>query len=160
LPNVAPQTEESFRNSWLSALSHLCKTHGDERVALWLGIGVPHLRKNIKSGTSLPTADKIWNLLAYDQSAHDELDKLYGLKNVGLDAVCSTDPLTLDMIELAAETAQDESLDSPGGQIVTDHELLEKDEARLRRVHRTVGGWLNRIEALRRPRVVSGGRGL
>jgi len=154
LPNVAPQTEEGFRNSWLAALSRLCKQHGDERVALWLGVGTTHLRKNIKSGTSLPTADKIWNLLAYDQSAHDELDRDYGLKNVAKDAICSSDPLTLDMIALAHETAQDESPDSPGGKIVTDHELLDKDEARLRKVYRTIGGWLHRIETLRRPRVV------
>ena len=155
LPNVAAQTEDAFRNVWLEALSRLCRTHGEAQVALWLGVGIPHLRKNIRSGTSLPTADKIWNLLAYDQSAHDELDGAYGLKNVGKDAVCSTDPLTLDMIELAAETAQDESPGSPGGRIVTDHELLDKDEARLRRVYRTIGGWLNRIETMRRPRSVN-----
>ncbi|QDZ07475.1 hypothetical protein FPZ24_08255 [Sphingomonas panacisoli] len=153
VPKVEPRTEEDFRNTWLQALSRLCKDHTDAKVALWLGIGIDHLRKNVKSGISLPTADKIWNLLAYDASAHDELDKAFGVKNVPENALCSTDPLTRDMIALANETAQDEDPASPGGIVTTDHELLKKDEARLRRVHRTLTSWLNRIEQLRAPRL-------
>lgn len=157
LPKPTPLTEEQFRNSWLQALSRLCRTHGDGKVALWLGVTERHLR-TVKKGDSLPSADKLWNLLAYDQSAHDEMDSEYGLKNVGSDAVCTSDPLTLDMIALAHETAEDERFDSPGGVAVTDHELLEKDEARLRRVHRTLGSWLHRLEELRRPRAIVSGR--
>lgn len=154
LPRVQPLTEQQFRAKWLRALSRLCDQHGDGQVALWLGIGERHLR-NLKGGTSLPSPDRIWNLLAYDDSAHDELDAAFDLKNVSRDAVCTSDPLTLDMIAIAHETAEAEALDSPGGAATTDHELLQKDEARLRKVYRTLGTWLHRIEALRRPREVA-----
>lgn len=150
VPRVQPLTEEQFRAKWLRALSRLCDDHDDAQVALWLGVGERHLR-NLKSGASLPSPDKIWNLLAYDASAHDELDLAYDLKNVGAAAVCSSDPLTLDMIALAHETAAAEAPDSPGGVVTTDHELLLKDEARLRKVYRTLGMWLQRIEDIRRP---------
>ena len=155
VPKKQPLGEAQLRNIWLQTLSRLCVSHGDDQLALWLGISERHLR-NLKSGASLPTADKLWNLLCYDDSAHDELDAAYGVKNVSCASVCSTDPLTLDMIALAHETARDEAPDSPGGVIVTDHELLRKDEARLRKIHRTLTGWLDRLDALHRPTLVRG----
>lgn len=151
VPNMQPLTEEAFRNVWLCSLARLCRSHGDSKVAQWLGVSERHLR-NVKAGTSVPTADKIWNLLAHDPTAHDEMDGEFNARKVPKDAVCSTDPLTLDMIALAHETARDEAEDSPGGEATTDRELLNKDERRLRKIHRTVGHWLDRIEKLRRPR--------
>lgn len=151
VPQCSMLTEEDFRDTWLLTLSRLCKLHGSSKVALALGVTERHLR-NLRKGDSIPEPFRLWNLLALDQSSHDELDGEFNLKKVAKSAICSTDPLTLDMIELAAETAQDESPDSPGGRVVTDHELLDKDEARLRRVYRTIGGWLHRLEAMRRPR--------
>ncbi len=147
-PKLRPLTEADFRANWLVTLARLCRTHGDGQVALWLGVTERHLR-NLKAGDSLPTADKLWNLLAHDGSAHDELDAAYGVKNVGLDNVCTTDPLTLDMIAVAHEVAEHESPDSPGGPVTTDGELRRKDEARLRRVHGTLGTWLHRIDTMR-----------
>lgn len=157
VPRVQPLTEEQFRSKWLCSLARLCDLHGDAQVALWLGVGERHLR-NLKAGNSLPSPDKIWNLLAYDDSAHDELDGAYELKNVGKNAVCTSDPLTLDMIALAHETAEAEHPDSPGGVAHTDHELLLKDEARLRKIYRTLGTWLQRIEEIRRPTLKAVGR--
>lgn len=156
VPKIDPITEEQFKATWLQTLNRLCRLHGDAKVALWLGISTRHL-SNVKSGTSLPTADKIWNLLAFDRSAHDELDKEFGLRKVDKDAVCSIDPMMLDIIALAHETADHEAPDSDGGQNTTDHELLRKDEARLRRVHRRLGAWVNRIDELRRPTLRSVG---
>lgn len=161
VPKMPPLTEEDFRAAWLQTLARLCRRHGDDQVALWLGVSVVHLRKNLKSGISLPTADKMWNLLAFDDSAHDELDGEFGLKNVHRDAVCTTEGLTLDIIGLAHEVALAEAEDSPGGTATTDHELLGMDDARLRRVHRVLGTWLHRIDGLRaattaRLRVVRG----
>lgn len=150
VPRVQPLTEDQFRAKWLCALSRLCAEYDDAQVALWLGVSVRHLR-NLKSGASLPSPDKIWNLLAYDDSAHDEMDRAYQLKNVHADSFCSTDPLTLDMIALAHETAEHESPESHGGTATTDHELLKKDHQRLARVYRRLGTWLHRIEALRSP---------
>lgn len=154
VPPVQPATETQFRNAWLCALSRLCAKHGDDMVAQWLGISERHLR-NVRSGSSLPSADKLWGLLAYDASAHDEMDGLYGLRHVPIDALCSTDPLTRDLIALANEVAQSEDPNSPGGVAVTDHELLEKDEHRMRRIHNTLGVWLDRISGMRRPRSVA-----
>lgn len=148
VPAIAPLTEEQFRNQWLQSLARLCAKHGDGQVALWLGVSERHLR-NIKAG-SIPSADKIWALLAYDPTAHDEMDAAYGAKNVPADALCAVDPLTRDLIALANEVAQSEDPDSHGGISVTDHELLGKDEHRMRRVHRTLGVWLDRITSLRR----------
>lgn len=148
VPLVRPLTEEEFRQNWLCVVARLCKVHGDAQVALWLGVSVRHLR-NVKAGTSVPTADKIWNLLAYDSSAHDELDSAFKVKNVAMDAVCTNDPLTLDMIAVAHEVAEHENPNSHGGVATTDHELRLKDEARLRRVHRVLGGWLSRLDGIR-----------
>lgn len=148
VPQTQPLTETQFRARWLVALSRLCMTHGDDRVAQWLGVTERHLR-NLKSGSSLPSADKLWNLLAYDASAHDELDKAFGAKNVPSDSVCTTDPLTLDMIAVAHEVAAHESADSHGGPVTTDHELRQKDEPRLRRVHRTLSHWIDRMDRIR-----------
>ncbi|WP_303758376.1 hypothetical protein [Sphingobium yanoikuyae] len=155
LPNVAPPTETDYRNAWLQAVARLCANHGEDRVAQWLGITVRHLQRNIRSGVSLPGPDKLWGLLAFDPSAHDEMDALYGLRHVPVDALCSTDPLTRDLIALANEVAQSEDPNSPGGVAVTDHELLDKDEHRMRRVYNTLGVWLERIGSMRRPRSVA-----
>ena len=155
VPSNKPRSETDFRNAWLVTLARLCAKHGDDQVALWLGISERHLR-NVRSGSSLPSADKLWNLLAYDATAHDEMDALYGFRTVPLDALCSTDPLTRDLIALANEVAQSEDVSSPGGITVTDHELLQKDEHRMRRIHNTLGVWLDRISDMRRPRAVGG----
>lgn len=154
VPAVQPATETQFRNAWLVSLARLCAKHGDDKVAQWLGISERHLR-NVRSGTSLPSADKLWGLLAHDDTAHDEMDALYGLKHVPIDALCTTDPMTRDLIALANEVAESEDPASPGGVAVTNHELLAKDEHRMRRIHNTLGVWLDRISNMRRPRSVA-----
>lgn len=156
VPRVQPITEEEFRGAWLCALARMCAKHGDGKVALHLGVSERHLR-NIKAGT-LPSPDKIWNLLALDASAHDEMDAKFHAKNVPADALCSTDPLTRDIIALANEVAQSEDPNSHGGITVTDHELLQKDEHRMRRIHNTLGVWLDRISRLRRGTMHSVGK--
>lgn len=154
VPADTAVTETDFRNAWLQSLARLCAKHREDRVAHWLGISERHLR-NVRSGMSLPSADKLHGLLRFDQSAHDEMNALYGLRHVPVDALCSTDPLTRDLIALANEVAQSEDPTSPGGITVTDHELLEKDEHRMRRVYNTLGVWLERISNMRRPRSVA-----
>lgn len=147
-PKSEPLTEADFRANWLITVARLCRAHGDAKVALWLGVTERHLR-SVKCGVSMPTADKIWNLLHYDNSAHDELDGGYGYKNVASDSVCCSDPLTLDIIALAHEVAEHEAPESHGGKATTDHELRLKDEGRLRRVHHILGTWLARLDELR-----------
>lgn len=157
VPEVQSLTEEQFGATFRQMLNRMIRQHGEATVAMWMGVSVRHLGTNVLRGNSLPSADKIWNLLAYDGSAHDELDAEYGVKNVHRDALCSTDPLTRDMIALAHETAEDEAPESPGGPALTDRELLKKDEARLRRVHQRLGGWIDRIQQLRRSNLRSVG---
>lgn len=88
-------------------------------------------------------------LLAHDSSAHDELDAAFGAKNVPSASVCTTDPLTLDMIAVSHEVAQHEAPASHGGTATTLHEIRQKDEPRLRRVHRTLGHWLDMLDQAR-----------
>lgn len=145
LPNPQPLSEDEFRANWLVTLARLCREHGDSRIALWLGVTERHLR-NLKKGDSIPEPFRLWNLLAHDKSAHDELDDAFGLRNVNRDAACSSDPLTLDIIALAHEVAEHEAEESHGGPATTDHELRLKDEPRLRRVHRVLGTWLQRLD--------------
>lgn len=151
VPKIEPLTEEQFHAVFLQSLSRMIVQHGQARVALWLGVTVRQL-SNIKAG-SLPTADKIWNLLAHDPSAHDEMDRKFGARNVPHDALCSSDPIAAKMAALLTRAIEAESPDSPGGADVTLHELLGMDEATLRAVHRELGGWIDRLEEAKGPRL-------
>lgn len=153
VPEPKPLTEEQFHAAFMCALARLVRLHGKPKVALWLGVSVRQLG-NYGNG-SLPSPDRIWNLLAHDASAHDELDAEFGQRNVPKDAVCADDPLTLSMITLAHQVAAAEDPGSHGGQKVTDHELLEMDEPLLRKVNRVTGTWLERLANLRKPRSVA-----
>lgn len=154
VPKAKPLTEEQFKATFLQTLNRLIRHHGEATVAMWLGVSVRHMG-NIQKG-SLPSADKIWNLLAHDESAHDELDGEFGHRNVAKDAVCSNDPLTLALITVARDVAEAEAPDSPGGIGVVDDEIRRMDEPLLRKINRVTGTWLDRLEAMRRPRAVGG----
>lgn len=148
---IEPLTEDCFHAVFLQALSRMIATHGEGRVALWLGVSSRQLRY-IKGG-ALPTADKIWNLLAHDESAHDEIDRKYGARKVPTSAVCSTDPIAVRMAALLTRAIEAELPDSPGGQEVVLSEILKMDEATMRAVHRRLGGWIDRIDEHRKPSI-------
>lgn len=149
VPKIEPLAEDHFHAIFLQALSRLITAHGEGKVALWLGVSVRQLR-NIKAG-SLPTADKIWNLLAHDRSAHDEIDRQYGARKVPSNAICSTDPVSADMAALLTKAIEAEDPESPGGRDVTLHEIISMPERVMRDVHRTIGGWIERLEDARGP---------
>ncbi len=149
VPKWHPLTEDDFHAVFLQSLARLIATHGEGQVALWLGVSVRQLR-NIKAG-SLPTADKIWNLLAYDPSAHDEMDRKFGARNVPADALCSSDPVAAKMAAVLTKAIEAECPDSHGGTTVTLHEIFRMDEAVLREVHRRLGGWVDQIDDARKP---------
>lgn len=148
LHNVEPLPEDVFHATFMQALSRLIARHGDARVALWLGVSRRHLL-SIKGGT-LPSADKIWNLLAYDRSAHDEIDRRYGACKVSSSAKSAAiDPVAHDMATLLTLAIEAESPDSPGGRDVTLHEILAMPQHTLREVHRTLGSWIERLDVAR-----------
>lgn len=149
VPKLGPLTEDDFHASFMQALSRLTRQHGEARLALWLGVSVRQLG-NIRRG-SLPTADKIWNLLAHDTSAHDEMDREFGHRKVPVDALCTSDPVAAKMAALLTKAIEAECPNSPGGVVVTLHEILGMDEAILRDVHRRLGGWIDQIGEARRP---------
>lgn len=146
-----PLTEEQFGATFRQMLNRLIRRHGEAQVALWLGVSVRHLGTNVLRGSSLPTADKIWNLLAHDHSAHDEMDREFGQRNVPVDALCSSDPISAKMAALLTRAIEAESPDSPGGTAVILHEILSMDEGILREVHRRLGGWIDQLDETRKP---------
>lgn len=149
VPNVKPLPEDRFHAVFLQSLSRLIAAHGEGVIALWLGVSRRQLR-NIKAD-ALPTADKIWNLLAFDDSAHDEIDRKYGARNVPVDAFCSTDPIAVRLSILLTRAIEAESADSHGGPAVTLAEIRSMDEAVLRGVQRCLGGWIDQLDRAREP---------
>lgn len=155
VPNIAALDEDEFHGHFMAMLGRMIRDHGPAKVAQSLGYTTKRQLANLTNG-SLPNLRAFYNLLALDETAHDEIDKAYHQKKVARSAVCSSDPLTLALITLARDVAEAEAPDSPGRQAVTDGELRDMDESLLRKVHRVTGTFIDRLEAMRRPRVVGG----
>lgn len=152
---IAALDEDEFHGHFMAMLGRLIQRHGAAKVSQALGYTSKRQLGNLTNG-SLPTLRGYYNLLTLEDTAHDEVDKAYGQKKVSEGAVCASDPLTLALITLARDVAQAEAPDSPGQHHVTDGELRAMDESLIRKVHRVTGTWLDRLEAMRRPRVVGG----
>jgi len=146
--------EDDFHRAFMGMLGRLIQHHGQAKVAHALGYTTKRQLANLTNG-SLPTLRGFYNLLTLEDTAHDEVDKAYGQKKVSDASVCSSDPLTLALITLARDVAEAEAHDSPAGQAVTDGELRNMDESLIRKVHRVTKTWIDRLEEMRRPRVVS-----
>lgn len=147
--------EDEFHGHFMALLGRLIQKHGQAKVAHALGYSSKRQLANLTNG-SLPSLRAFYNLLVLEETAHDEIDKAYNQRKVAAGAVCSTDPLTLSLITLARDVAEAEAPDSPGGHNVTDTELRGMDESLIRKVSRVTGTWLERLEEMRRPRVVGG----
>lgn len=78
VPQIVPVDEEKFRGAFKRLLHRLAAAHGDARVALALGVSERQLR-NIFNG-SMPGLHGVWNLLALDPTALDEIAGLYGMR--------------------------------------------------------------------------------
>lgn len=146
--------EDEFHRQFMGMLGRLIKDHGAAKVAQALGYTTKRQLANLTNG-SLPTLRGFYNLLTLEDTAHDEVDKAYGQRKVSRAAVCSSDPLTLALITLARDVAEAEAPDSPAGPVVTDGELRNMDESLIRKVHRVTTTWLDRLEEMRRPRIVT-----
>lgn len=157
VPKIAALDEDEFHGHFMALLGRMIRDHGPAKVAQALGYSSKRQLANLTNG-SLPSLRAFYNLLALDESAHDEIDKAYGQKKVSRSAVCASDPLTIALITLARDVAEAEDHESPGGHKVTDGELRVMDESLLRKVNRVTGTWLDRLEGMRlpRPRVVGG----
>lgn len=155
VPKIAALDEDEFHGHFMALLGRLIRDHGPAKVAQALGYTSKRQLANLTNG-SLPGLRAFYNLLALDETGHDEIDAAYQQKKVARSAVCSTDPLTIALITLARDVAEAEDHESPGGHAVVDGELRDMDEGLIRKVHRVTGTWLNRLEAMRRPRAVGG----
>lgn len=155
--NITALDEDEFHGHFMAMLGRLIRDHGAAKVAQALGYSTKRQLANLTSG-SLPTLRGYYNLLTLEETAHDEVDKAYHQKKVPEDAVCTSDPLTLSLITLARDVAEAEAPGSPGGHIVTDCELRGMDESLIRKLNRVTRGWMERLDEMRRPRVVAGGR--
>ncbi|MGK2908769.1 MAG: hypothetical protein ACSLE1_03070 [Sphingobium sp.] len=152
VPNISPLDEDEFHGHFMAMLGRLMRDHGAAKVAQALGYTTKRQLANLTTG-SLPTLRGYYNLLALEKTAHAEVDKAYGQQKVDLEAVCSTEPLTFALICLAKDVAEAEDPSSPGGVAVYDSELRDMDEALVRKINRVTGTWIERLEAMRRPRV-------
>ncbi|MHB9879118.1 hypothetical protein ACSMXM_05590 [Pacificimonas sp. ICDLI1SI03] len=151
VPKAEPLTEEQFHAVMMQGLSRMTRVHGKAKVAQALGVSVRHLG-NIAGG-SLPSPDKLFNLLALDQTAHDEIMADYGKRSVPLGAMCSSDPVAAKKAMLLAKVIEAEKADSDGGKTVTLHEIIGFGEDELRDISATMNGWIARLDAARKPHV-------
>lgn len=152
--NIKPLDEDDFHGHFMALLGRLIRNHGQAKVAQALGYTSKRQLANLMNG-SLPSLLGYYNLLALEPTAHDEIDHAYGQQKVPDGAKCSSDPLTLDLITLARDVAEAESAHSHGKQTITDGELRGMNESLIRKVHHVTGSWLERLEAIRRPRAVN-----
>lgn len=153
--NIRALDEDEFHRQFMVTLGRLIGRHGPAKVAQALGYTSKRQLANLTNG-SLPTLRGFYNLLTLEDTAHDEVDRAYGQKKVAEDSVCSSDPLTLALITLARDVAEAEAPDSPAGVGVADVELRAMDEGLIRKINRVTTTWLDRLEEMRRPRVVGG----
>jgi hypothetical protein len=151
---IRPLDEDEFHASFMLVLARLNKDHTPAKVAHALGYSTKRQLANLANG-SLPGLRAYYNLLALDQSAHDELDREYGHRKVPYDAKCFSDPVSAKMATLLARTIEAEMPSSPGGCEVTAHEVramasTPEGEAMLREVARKTAHWVVLLEEARK----------
>lgn len=153
VPKIRALDEDEFHREFMGMLGRLIKDHGSAKVAQALGYTSKRQLANLTNG-SLPTLRGFYNLLTLEETAHHEVDNAYGQKKVSSASVCSSDPLTLALITLARDVAEAEAPDSPAGARVADSELRSMDEGLILKVNRVTTTWLDRLDEMRRPRIV------
>lgn len=157
--SVVPETtgvaEGDFRNAMIAGLARAQKRVGAKALAFVMDLS-PKALGNLFGGTAKSTDPKrLWDARAACPTALDDIADLYGCAIVAKDAASAADFGTLPIATLLQKVASAESPESPGGTVKVPQEFLAM-EADIRAVHHLTGQWIERINTLRAPRVVSG----
>jgi hypothetical protein len=150
VPKSSDVTEAEFRAAMLSGLARADKRVKAKALAFAMDITTKQLG-NITEKGGMPGPKRLWDALAADDTALDDIADLYGKRLVPKDAVCDVDNAALVMSSLLAAMIAAEQPDSPGGRLITHGELLSMEDL-VRAVHAKTGTMLTQITDLRRPR--------
>jgi len=152
VPETSPVNEDEFRDAMIAGLARAQRSVGARALAYIMDVTTKQLG-NIFAGSST-NAKRLWDALAADPTALDDIASAYGRKIVAADSVTDAEIGTLPIAALLAKVAEAESPDSPGGVAKTHKELLAM-EADIRAVHHLTGNWIERISSIRAPRAVA-----
>jgi hypothetical protein len=151
VPETMGVTEEEFHAAWLTGLSRADKNVGRRVLAFVMEITTKQV-KNIFDGAATHPK-RMWDALAADPTALDDIAEKYGKKIVDRNAVSTVDDAIIVMTRLAAKMAEVIHPDSPGGRAITHCEYLDA-EALMREAHAVSGAWLEKCGDIRAPRAV------
>lgn len=144
--SIAPD-EAEFHAAMAESIARQIGRHGKPKVAQAMAVSIRQL-ENILAG-AFPRPDRLRNLVTLSGDALDPIDRLYGVRQVPRDAVCSSDPVSTKLAALLTRTIDIEREDSPGGPDATLGEILTIDEEVLRAAMNKLCGWVERIDAYR-----------
>lgn len=153
--------EDEFHAEFMVLLAKMNRLYSPAKVAAALGYTSKRQLANLANG-GLPNLRGYYNLLTLDASAHEPIDRAYGQRKVPSGAICSTDPVSAKMAALLSRAIDAESPDSPGGQEVVLHEVIEmartpNGEAMLRDVAAATAKWVSMLDDARKPALRSVG---
>lgn len=153
VPSVSDVTEDQFHGAMIAGLGRAEVSVGSRKALAYTMDVSPKQLGNIFAGAA-PHPKRLWDALAVEPTALDDIARLYGKRMVDQEAVCDTDDASLLIARLLVKLQEAEHPDSPGGRNVTHSELLGM-EGLIRQLHGATGNWLNQIEGIRRPRSVA-----
>lgn len=149
LPKKQDIPEADFHRAKLAGLERAEKAVGGEKVLADVMRLTRRQLGNIKRGGSTHP-QRIWDALAADRTALDDIAALYDVQVVARNAEALDKPATLSLAQLLTEIAKAESPDSDGGTRKTHRELIGM-ETLIREVHALTAGWIEQINAHRAP---------
>lgn len=153
VPETMSVSEVEFHAHMVAGLARAQQRAGAKGLAFVMDLTKKQLGNILAGGMTSPK--RLWDALAACPTALDDIAGAYGRRLVPKDAICDSDRGTQPIAALLAQVALAESPDSPGGAAKTHAELLEM-EPDIRAVRRLLDGWIEEIDRIRAPRVVSG----
>jgi len=145
---IEPLPKHRVAASIAAGWARIVRTKGKGSFADRLGT-TERTVENALAGKTLPEAHTIFNSLAADKTALDELFEEYGVRLVDKDAVCDTDNLGMLLAQLHVWLEKARHPDSPGGAKIVHTEMLE-GEMLLRSTYTEIGRFLEECASLRR----------
>ncbi|MEH3107123.1 MAG: hypothetical protein PGN09_07535 [Sphingomonas fennica] len=155
VPETTFPTEAEFRAAMLAGLARAERQTSRKVLAFAMDVTTKQLG-NIMEAGSMPAPKRLWDALGAEETALDDIARLYGLRLVPQDATCDSDDAGVVLASLLQALLKAEHPDSPGGRTVVPQELLGM-ETLVRAVHAKTGKMIACIDEHRRPRVVANG---